>query len=124
MGRNSEIYEGFTLDELRARLGSVKEEENLIQDFIDQKLKKTLVQCTDNNHGKGCGMALKVGELTYIQTHWYESPHGCTGGDIWHQGEGQFFCPHCNHRNRLYDRPEIEKLKHLFKDSVDEHSKR
>lgn len=90
---------------------------------IEERLKQTLVQCTSNNYGKECGMGHKIGELEYIQTHWYEEPHGCTGGDEWWEGEGQFICPHCNHRNRLYERPEIEELKYLFKSIKDEHER-
>lgn len=82
---------------------------------IQKKLSKTLVQCTS------CKMGHTIDSLEYIQTHWYESPYGCTGGDNWHSGEGNFMCPHCGGRNRLYDRPEIEELKHLFKSSIDEH---
>jgi transcription initiation factor IIE alpha subunit len=59
--------------------------------------------------------------LTYIQTHFYVSPWGCTGGDFWKQGEGQFDCPKCGYKNRLYDRKEFQELKHYFKDIIDEH---
>lgn len=65
--------------------------------------------------GKGCGASFKVSSLTYIQTHWYTPPYSCTGGDYWNMGEGQFKCPTCGALNRLYERPEVEKLKHLFK---------
>lgn len=39
---------------------------------------------------------------------------GCTGGDYWKQGEGQFECPKCGHVNRLYDRPDVVELKRYF----------
>ncbi len=35
-----------------------------------------------------CDQRTQLGSLIYIQTHWYEEPHGCTGGDWWHEGEG------------------------------------
>lgn len=92
-----------------------------IQTKITKHKKNTLVQCVNNCQGLGCGMRHKIKDLEYIQTHWYESPHGCTGGDTWHSGEGNFICPHCEHRNRLYDRPEIQDLKHLFKITRDEY---
>jgi hypothetical protein len=38
----------------------------------------------------------QIRSLTYIQTHWYETPYGCTGGDLWREGEGQFDCPKCS----------------------------
>lgn len=67
----------------------------------------------------GCGATLRVADLTYIQTHWYTAPYSCSGGDYWNQGEGQFMCPKCGEKNRLYERPEVEKLKSRFKDVKD-----
>lgn len=107
-----------TIDDLKKKHDEILEEAKVINAKIDEKLKETLVACRPNFYGKGCGMASVIGELTYIQTHWYESPYGCMGGDTWHQSEGQWTCPHCNHKNRLFDKPEIEKLKYLFKDVV------
>lgn len=91
-----------------------------IQSKITKHKRNTLVQCTNNNYGAGCGMGHKIKDLEYLQTHWYEEPFGCTGGDNWHKGEGQFECPHCGHLNRLYERPEIESLSHLFKSMKDQ----
>ena len=65
-----------------------------------------------------CKRRTKVSNLTYIQTRWYTPPHGCTGGDYWNDGEGQFDCPKCGENNRLYERPEVEALKWFFKDVV------
>lgn len=112
-----------TLEELRAERASKSNEIVALDGQIDAKLRETLVKCGPNNYGKGCGQALEIGELEYIQTHWYTSPSGCSGGDYWNQGEGQFLCPHCGHRNRLYNKPEIEKLKRLFKSVVDTHDR-
>ena len=112
-----------TIDDLRADRAVLQVEIDKINAEITERLKKTLVQCTNNNHGKGCGMGMEIGQLEYIQTHWYERPYGCTGGAEWYPGEGDFDCPHCGHRNRLYDRPEIEKLKSLFKSVKDEYDK-
>jgi len=80
----------------------------------DDRLARTLIRCMSSVLGEGCGKRTQIRKLEYIQTHWYESPYGCNGGDLWHEDEGQFDCPKCGVRNRLYDRPEIEKLKHLF----------
>ena len=89
---------------------------------LDRRKSETLVQCTHNFiYGDGCGSAFPVKDLTYIQTHHYVSPHGCSGGDYWNESEGQFICPECGHRNRLYDRPDIEALKRHFKDVKDVH---
>lgn len=111
-----------TLKDLQKEKGIVLDKLSKIEEQIKDFERKTLVLCTNNNHGKGCGMGLEIGALTYIQTHWYESPHGCMGGDTWHMGEGNFICPKCEHRNRLYNRPEIEELKYLFKNIIEEHN--
>lgn len=87
---------------------------------INAKKAKTVIQCQSNAaHGRGCGDKFFIRDITYIQTHWYESPHGCTGGDMHHEGEGQFECPSCGHRNRLYQRESFMALKNLFKHVID-----
>lgn len=77
---------------------------NLIKN-LDEKIlackKKQLLKCVNDNHGKGCGASQSKGETVFIQTHWYEHPWGCTGGDCWHLGEGQWICSSCGKRNRL-----------------------
>ena len=89
---------------------------------INAKRAKTVVKCETNMaHGHGCAAKFFIKDITYIQTHWYEKPHGCTGGDMWHQGEGQFICPCCGLRNRLYNRESFVALKGLFKNVIDEH---
>jgi len=70
---------------------------------------------------RGCGAKLHVSDLVYIQTHWYVPPSGCTDGDYWNTGEGQFVCPKCGCTNRLYERPEVEKLKAHFKKVEDKY---
>jgi len=76
---------------------------------------------TVNSRKSGCGKFFRVSTLTYIQTHWYTPPFSCSGGDYWNQGEGQFVCPGCGAMNRLYERPEVEKMKHLFASTEDTH---
>jgi hypothetical protein len=82
---------------------------------LQAQLKLTRVSCVKNVHGLGCGKSIPINEIEFLQTHWYVRPSGCTEGDYWKEGEGQYICPHCKHLNRLYNRPEIMKLKHLFK---------
>jgi hypothetical protein len=85
----------------------------------------TLVKCTSQvATGKGCGALHPIKDLTYIQTHWYVSPYGCTGGGYWNEGEGAFVCPTCGHRNRLYASPAVEKLKPYFKTVEKEYDRR
>lgn len=111
-----------TLKELYEDKKKAKAKLKQINEWIDERKKETIVQCTYSYpYGEGCGMGFQIGGLEYIQTHWYESPYGCTGGDNWFESEGQFDCPACGHRNRLYDKPDIEALKYLFKSIKDEY---
>lgn len=87
---------------------------------LDLYKPKVKVQCTSQvATGKGCGAWTPIRNLVYVQTHWYTHPHGCTGGDYWNEGEGQWKCPKCGHVNRLHESPEIEALKPYFKGVFD-----
>jgi len=81
------------------------------------------ITCESNNHGKGCGQSFPIKDITYIATHWYTSPSGCTGGDYWNEGEGEFVCPSCGHQNRMYDREHYQAMKRQFKNVVDRHDR-
>jgi hypothetical protein len=90
-----------------------------------QQYKNATVKCLGDTVGSrnGCGATLRVADLVYIQKHWYTEPFGCSGGDYWNVGEGQFFCPECSTQNRLYERPEVVKLKSYFKSVEDRHDR-
>jgi len=100
------------------------------QSLISRLKKSNHITCIGNIK-KGCGSLLKIKELTYIQTHWYEYPWGCTGGDRWWEGEANFICPNCGIRNRPFFFKEWELLKdykfslikHKFKNHIDEYEK-
>ena len=68
----------------------------------------------------------QIRKLTYIQRLFYS---GEAYNEGWFPGEGQFNCPKCGLRNRLSDcwgqkgREEFSKLKHLFKNIVEEEDK-
>lgn len=109
------------LRELESKIAEHRKCIDALTKDLDSIKARTLVACTSSVYGKGCGMALEIGELTYIQTHWYERPHGCMGGDTWHESYGEFVCPHCGVRNRLYNRPEIQYLKRHFKSVENEY---
>lgn len=87
-------------------------------------LSMTQVQCSKSNYGPGCGKKSMIREIAYLQTHWYTPPSGCSDGDYWNAGEGEWDCPHCGRRNRLYKLPEVEKLKHLFRGVVDTYDRK
>jgi hypothetical protein len=71
----------------------------------------------------GCGRVTKVSKIDYIQTFWYTEPYGCVGGDYWNEGEGQFVCPKCGALNRLYERPEVVRLRGIFRNIIDRHKR-
>jgi hypothetical protein len=100
-----------TLDDLNRRRAEAAQALAAIDKEISERKSQTLVRCA-------CRLAFEVRELEYIQTQFYVAPHGCTGGDYWKNGEGQWRCPDCDHINRLYDKPDIEALKGLFKSVV------
>ncbi len=70
-----------------------------------------------------CHTVSNIGDMVFIQPHWYESPHGCMGGDMWHQckDDGFAVCPHCKSELRLYKHPELLAQKYNFKEVVDRH---
>lgn len=100
------------------RAGKVK----MLEAQLDRAIKRVnwhkpnvTVQCTTQvATGRGCGAWTPISNLVYIQTHWYTPPTGCTGGDYWNEGEGQWVCSKCGHLNRLYKSPEVEALKRYF----------
>ena len=106
------------------RLNKILEIENQIKELRDKRTalyQSELIACTDNCFGKGCGKKTKIKDLSYIQTHYYVPPSGCTDGAFWAEGDGQFVCPKCDHVNRLYDRPELRALRSYFKEIISKH---
>jgi len=97
-------------------------EANLVSLKINEQIRarksEIVVQCESSSIGDGCGQGHKIKDLVYIQTYWYTPPRGCTGGDYWNMGEGRFTCPTCGCINRLYNRPDIEEKKPMFKEVV------
>ena len=115
----------MTLKQLKNQQKQLTQQLEALNVLIKKKeALQTLVTCESNNHGQGCGKRFSIKNITYIQTHWYVEPHGCTGGDYWNEGEGNWICPKCKHRNRLYMYKDIEAKKHLFKEIQKEHERR
>jgi len=74
---------------------SKSEIDTLFSDLAKEQKVNTLWAC------RGCGEVHKVQNTNIIQTHYYISPHGCTGGDYWLSGERQLECSDCGAINRL-----------------------
>lgn len=85
--------------------------------------RETLLKCENPNgylSKGGCGNSHQIGTMTVIQTHWYETPHGCSGGDLYHAGELRAICPSCGKHLRLIETHEkFSFLKKYFKEVVD-----
>jgi hypothetical protein len=111
------------LSEIEKKLEVVELKRQGLKAAQAEALGRKYVTCTSTIafQGKGCGKKSQIGTLTYIQTHFHVPAYGCTGGDYWKEGEGQFECPKCGYLNRLYDRKEIQELKRYFKDVEDIH---
>lgn len=105
--------------EIERKMADLDAERKKLLAELDASKRRTLVTCTSNCYGPGCGVRMQVGKLVYIQTKWHVPPSGCSAGDYWLNSEGQFDCPNCGHRNRLYERKDIEALKYHFKGIVD-----
>ncbi len=120
---NANLYEEIMRD-LTLKLARAKNKvDDLSEKILSHQRENQVLVCRGDHAGpgKGCGTELRPCDVVYIRTHWYESPHGCTGGDTWHEGEGQFDCPKCGKRSRLYDDPRFNQKPALFKSAVDEH---
>ncbi len=102
------------LAEIEKKLGVIETKRQALRAAQAKALGRKYVTCTSSWGSMGCGRRTQIQNLTYFQTHFYVSPHGCNGGDYWSEGEGQFDCPKCGCRNRLYNRPAIMELKPYF----------
>lgn len=109
-------------EQLKKKITSLENKIKETKEELRQEKGKTLVECTNNCYGKGCGKKKQIKNLVYIRTFWFRRGLGYED-DSWNAGEGNFDCPNCGHRNRLYDRPEIQELKDCFSKIMDEYEK-
>jgi hypothetical protein len=107
-----------SVEELKAELEKVVQQEKDLREDIKLKQGLTIALCRNKN----CRHGHEIRTLTYIQTHYYIAPHGCTGGDYWSPDEhGEWDCPDCKSRNRVYFQQELSKLKYSFAGIKEEH---
>ncbi len=102
------------LTDVQREIRKVEDNLNALRALEHKAYGRKTVACTNSVLGRGCGKRSQIQSLTYIQTHFHVPPYSCTEGDYWTAGEGQFDCPKCGRRNRLYDRPKIMDLKNHF----------
>lgn len=83
-----------------------KEQLNMAGCIREQRLRvlqRQLIRC------KHCGKRSRLGRWSFIQTHWYEAPYSCAGGDMWHRDETNLchiVCPVCGEWNYIYNHPQ------------------
>ncbi len=117
------------------QLEDIGEKRGEILKKIEERNARKMIKCAS------CDKPHQIRTLKSIQTHWYTSPHGCTGGDDWNEGELQFICPETGVRNRLlFDNDDVPweerkdyendpeaqfrvKYKKLFREVKDEYDK-
>lgn len=75
-------------------LAKKKEYEKALE-TLELLKKRSEIRC-----GK-CKESFPIATQVFVQTHWYTSPHGCTGGDYWNVGEANWTCPACRTQNRF-----------------------
>ena len=108
-----------SLEELKKQRDSINADLAKVNKQIEERIAGTIVRCPN----KDCLRGYEVRELEYIQTNWYVTPSGCTDGDYWKEGEGQWKCPVCGTVTRLYNKPDITALKRYFKRVVETHDR-
>lgn len=77
------------------QLSSLEDQKQTLLKLLSENRSKRLIKCV-------CGKSHPVKNYDAIQTHWYESPSGCSGGDMWHVDDIRIVCPETGMRNRLY----------------------
>lgn len=80
---------------IEKRLAEIKQEEKLLLEQLDKKRSLKRFQC---DH---CNSTHAIKDCDVIQSHWYERPYGCTGGDNWWEGELQIICPVTDKKSRV-----------------------
>ena len=103
----------LSLKKIEEKIAKLEKELEETTKQRNEHLGQTAVICSK----KSCGKGFEIKDLTFLYPIYYVPPSGCTGGDYWSSddNDGYWVCPSCNTRNRLYRRPEILELRHLFK---------
>lgn len=87
---------------MSAALRRAEAEKRAIEEKLAAADKRVAVaQANRSAQCEHCKKRTRIRRLIFIQTYWYTPPHGCTGGDYWNAGEGQWICPRCRHLNRM-----------------------
>jgi hypothetical protein len=74
------------MSKIQEQLDALSKERDKLLDALDKEHANKQIRCI-------CGKMHRIKNCEAIQTYWYTSPHGCTGGDYWNEGELRFVCP-------------------------------
>lgn len=88
-----------TIEQLQHEQQKLISKVTALRDSINALIKKKYFVCPNAE----CGAKTPIGELTYRQTHWYERPYSCSGGDCYHESNGEIKCPKCGRITQLRD---------------------
>jgi hypothetical protein len=109
------------MSKIQQALDALESQKSKLLDALDQERSRKQFEC------KACGKMHAINKCDVIQTHWYTSPHGCTGGDYWSQGELHIICPVTGIGNRLLTRSEYwvpwNKRSHYAHNAADQFSR-
>ena len=84
----------ISLDEALAEVADLEEQLKRAREWVVEAVSRSYLICSS------CGKQTQIKRVTLLQTHWYEAPYSCTGGDRWHPGERKAKCPKCGFTNR------------------------
>jgi hypothetical protein len=107
---------GIELAEINREIDGQRDFLDVLTNAKAEILGRTLVKCVC------CSVATPIKDIDYIQTHYYTSPHGCSGGDYWNEGSGKMVCPNCN-TILMFLGDEYDGVKYHFKRIIDEYDK-
>lgn len=87
---------------IEQKLELLKQQEQKLLKALDAKRASKKFKCV-------CGSTHRISECEAVQSYWYESPHGCAGGDSWHSDSLYIVCPFSGVENRvLFDDTDLE----------------
>lgn len=85
----------MTFQDVYKKLDALKQKKLKLESDLNTVAKESEFFC------ESCKGYHKIKDCEAMQGHWYENPHGCTGGDTWHEGDVYIVCPSTGELNRV-----------------------
>lgn len=109
-----------TIEDLKRKKTELIDQASVLNDQIKELTKKQYFVCPERD----CGHKTPIGELAYIQTHWYVHPYSCSGGDYYNEGHGVIKCPKCGEGTQLTGKFKyLADHKSLFKEVIKQYDR-